>query len=257
MKTMRDNLTVLRRYVFVSFVWLGLVVGASQVQAYPIVTYFDVVQGITGGPPYPSSPNILAKVFDCASPALATLPMEEVTLNYGVTPPELGTRVDVSDSGGGVGSAGTVATFVCYLKMDSPAPPATTAFDIFLKVDSPSGVQSIVSGPVTYGDSFFDVFFDVEMSDGGVLTHHYHGETEVGEALPLEDISFNSVIFDNPPAEAYDAFLNIEMNTGGAVLDPSIPLMTIELTGTYVPEPATLSLLALSGLALLRRKKSH
>lgn len=114
-------------------------------------------------------------------------------------------------------------------------------------------MQSIVSGPVTYVDSFFDVFFDVEMSDGGILTHHHHGEIEVGEALPLEDISFNSVIFDNTPAEAYDAFLKIEMNTG-AVVDLSIPLMTMELTGTYIPEPVTLSLLAVGGLAAIRRR---
>lgn len=132
MRTTRDNLTMLRRYVFVSLVWIGLVVGASQVQAYPIVTYFDVVEGESvSGPPYPTSPSSVVKVYDSSSPILSTLPMEEVTFCYSVTPPELGTTMSVSDTGGGLDSAGTAATFAAYLKLDSPAPrrrPQSTSF---------------------------------------------------------------------------------------------------------------------------------
>ena len=259
MKTTCNNLTLLILYVIVCLVWVGLVAGTPAWGA-SIVSYFDVVEGESSeGPPYPTIEPTITKVFDKATPLLGDLPLEQVTFNYSVTPPELGTIMQASDSGGGMGTGGTIAALNCYLKMDSPAPPETTAVDIFLKVDSPSGGGTIVLGPESYGDSFFDIYFDAELPDGGIMTHHFHGELgsggSGGEDRLMENLSFNSVVFDNPPAEAFDCYLTVEMNTLGPVVDPSIPLMTIELTGTYVPEPATLGLVAIGGLAMLKCRR--
>jgi hypothetical protein len=252
MKTTHDNLGVLLGCMFAGLAGTGLLVGAGEVQAVPMTAYFDVISGeSTEGPPYPTSEPTMVKVQDKASPLLAALPLEEVSFNYSITPPELPTMMTASDSGGGPGTGGTVATFAVYLKEGGPPPPQTMAHQMWIDILSIGGGATIVPGPSTFSDSFFDVYFDASFPDGKVITHHLHGMVgQLGETLPLEEVSFSSVALDDIPTEAYDCALGLEMSMGGAVVDLSQPLMTVELTGTWVPEPGSLVLLGLGVLAL-------
>lgn len=66
MKPRKSILRFLLQCVAVTGVLLVACVG--HVRASPGPMYFDVVADSTGGPPYPSAPALLVKVFDVASP---------------------------------------------------------------------------------------------------------------------------------------------------------------------------------------------
>lgn len=237
------------RWVLAGVAGLALAAAGPSAQAYPYVMYFDVEDGYSEGPPYPSAPDILTKTYDTATPLLATLPLEEVSFNYSMTPPTVGTSMVGADTGGGIGLAGTVAAFDVYLKMDSPQPPELLAMDMFLKIESGGGVGSIVCGPVQYRETDFEAEMDVQLLNGQATAKRVHGSFGAGQPL-----TFGAIQWEYVPAEAYDAFLKIEMNSTGA-LDTASPILHLSLTGSYVPEPAALSVLALGGVALIRRRR--
>jgi len=244
-------LRVVSLYVIVGVAVVSFGAGSAGAQAIDV--YFDVDESLnySEGPPYPSAPEIITKVFDKASPMLAGLPLEQVSFNYSMTPPELETYMLASDSGGGGGSGGTTMAMDCFVKIDSPdPPPGPMAFDMFLKIDSPGGAPlNVVMTDEYHVDSFFDVFFDVYLPDGGIMSHHVHGYVPATQPLSLTGCGLDTTT----PSEAFDCYLTIEGVPEGTI-DKSTPLLMTTVVGEYVPEPASIGLLSMGGLALLRRR---
>lgn len=155
----------------------------------------------------------------------------------------------LTDSGGGQGSPGTVQSTE-YYQLTGIVPPPTVRIESFFDVFAPSGLTAVaIPGPVSYADSFFDIFFDVQFSDGGIMTHRLHGWIPPGQDLAFAGVS--GVMAQTRPDRcvvSYDASLSYHGRP-----DALLPVMTVELTGSYIPEPATLGLLAAGGMLLRRR----
>ena len=98
-------------------------------------SYFDVIAGVSSGPPYPAAAPVRVNISAEGQPqtALAALSLQL----RGITPTALATRLRAADSGGGVGQVGL-----------------NSFFDVFLEA------------PV-YINSFFDLFTEITTSAGG------------------------------------------------------------------------------------------
>ncbi|MEL7239093.1 MAG: spondin domain-containing protein, partial [Planctomycetota bacterium] len=108
------------------------------------------------------------------------------------------------------------------------------------------------NGPVTitvFGSNIWDAGTEVnDFANGPAFV------VGVDATLGTEENGNVSLFFSDPNAGAYlDSILDAEtpVNTIGSTFDASTPLYRI----TVVPEPATLGLAALGGVALLRRRK--
>lgn len=212
-------------------------------------SFFDVIgSGLTAGPPYPSTPPILVRVTDDNDPP-RTAHIEDILFTFAIPEiPDFPGDAIVRDSGGGEGSPGTTLSTEYYQL--SSEPPLTIHIESFFDIFAPDGLTAVVMpGPATYADSFFDVFFDVQFSDGWMMKHHLHGEIPLGQDLMFTSVG--GVMVDARPGRtivSYDA-----SGSSHGRPDALLPLMTVELTGSYVPEPSTLMLAALSALVILRR----
>jgi hypothetical protein len=122
----------------------------------------------------------------------------------------------------------------------SSEPPPTTQIESFFDVFAPVGLTALaIPGPVSYADSFFEVFFDVQFSDGGIMSHHLHGQIPTGQDLALTNVS-GVMVAARPDRQ----IVRYEWSFHGRP-DALLPVMIVELTGSYVPEPATLVLMLL------------
>jgi hypothetical protein len=212
--------------------------------------YFDVVADSTEGPPYPSAPAILVKVYDVASPLLAqAVPKrltESISFTFSDGIEDVPMRMTASDSGGAVGAAGTTLNMEVLLTHGVSLPEMMA---IFIKFEGLGAGWSYEVGPVTYTENDFDAYFTTHMAGGAYLTHHLYGE--VGLSGPM---TLGTVGFESAPAEAFDLFLTIA-GIEGEPQGPGSPMLFIHMNAHYVPEPAALSLLAVGGLALIRRRR--
>ncbi len=234
--------------VLVSIVGLALSVSAGKAHADDL--WADVLGGYSEGPPYPSEPAVLVKMYDKATPILRdTLPIEEVSFNFADGIEDVPMRMVAYDTGGGVGQPGATAILELYLQASAPQPPQTLAFDCYLKIDSPHGVSEITSHPAQSQETDFDADFEVALLNGIATGNRVHGVLGPGQPLGYGEITWGCV-----PAEGYDMLLHVDMEPTGS-LDSASPILTLEMTGTWVPEPATLALVCVGGLALIRRRR--
>jgi hypothetical protein len=149
------------------------------------------------------------------------------------------------DSGGG-GGAGIASFFDIFTEVMGDY-PADSFFDLFVAVRPPIPAASVQirESPTLYpADSFFDLFVEVDVP-GGMDSLHLHGEIGPGQPLTFSDVHI--------PVAA-DSFFDIfvEVSTDGMVIRES-PLFTITLTGTFVPEPATVVLMMMAAAVVALR----
>jgi hypothetical protein len=111
---------------------------------------------------------------------------------------------------------------------------------------NPDGSPATVTpGSVSFVDSFFDVWTELSLDDGGTMIHHLHGELEMpGE---FTDVSTSDYRIDS----FFDVFFEIHLP---GLVPAGLPLVNVTMTGSYTPEPATLGLLLLGAAGLLRRR---
>jgi hypothetical protein len=211
--------------------------------------FFDVVGGgLTAGPPYPSTPPVVVRVSDNHVPPRVDY-IEDVAFTFSDGMEDVPMSAIVSDSGGGEGSPGPVLAmqYQPILEVSGQDLPAEIRIDSFFDIFAPVGSMAVaIPGPVTCADSFFDVFFDVKFSDGGIMSHHLHGQIPVGQDATFTNVS-SELQTDMVQCRQVHS---IRPGPNAAM---GLPLMTVELTGSYVPEPATAALLALGGLLCTRR----
>ncbi len=217
-----------------------------------VVSFFDVYMGegsLSAGPPYPSQPPILIGGYDGPDPAVA-LHFEDLLVCLDkLNPPETPGSIAAYDSGGG-GGGGAVATLEISLELPGEPVPPESFFDVTFQAQDPGGGPvSIPDKPtVGFAESFFDVYFEVSLPDGAVASHTLHGEVN-----PAQPVGLLDVWIDHPPAESFfDVCFHLSV---AGLPDPSQPLILAQMTGTYFPEPAGLALLALGGLAVVRRRR--
>jgi len=245
MKPRKSILRFLLQWAAVTGVLLVACVG--HVRAGSHAMYIDVIANSTEGPPYPSAPAILVKVFDVATPLLAdAVPMESISLNFSDGIEDVPMRMTASDSGGVVGAAGTTLNMEVLLTEGGLPPEMMT---VFIQFEGLGAGWSHEVDQVTYTENDFDAYFTTHMASGAYLTHHLYGE--VGLSGPM---TLGTVGFESTPTKAVDMFLTIAGIEGGSQ-DASSPMLFIHMNAHYVPEPAALSLLAIGGLALIRRRR--
>jgi len=220
-----------------ALVALVLGVGGSLASA----SFFDIYgpdRTLTGGPPYPSDPPIVFPVVQSGE----TLPIEEVSFCYTLQP-EIASRVRASSlGGGGGGGAGVLEYFID----DQGAQSAQSArIDGFFDVYGLTGGRGTVTGHTcTYADSFFDIFVELTIPDVGPQQVRIHGQAGSG-------VHFGPVTPQMYADSFFDIFTELTIPDP---ISPEVPVMTQTITIT--PEPASLSLLAVGGLMVLRRRRS-
>ncbi|MCC7408016.1 MAG: hypothetical protein IT442_08090 [Phycisphaeraceae bacterium] len=224
-------------------VCLGVLLLAPTSQAQ-IESFFDVWTelGVTAGPPYPSSPVI--GVHGLAQ----SVHVENIGLSLGGGPEAMVLNLAAVDSGGG-GGGGAVLTMDCSIMAGDPLPGTLLPMDVVFEFANPDGSPAqgtVVSAYII--DSFFDVWTELSFSDGGLMTHHLHGEIAPGQGALFDEET------TEVPTGTFDSFFDVfaSVRVDGPVIH-GVPLVTMTLTGTYTPEPSAMTVLVLAGLGLLRR----
>ncbi|MCC7204996.1 MAG: hypothetical protein IT441_07935 [Phycisphaeraceae bacterium] len=236
-------MTVRSRVARVLCVGIGLLLLAPTSQAQ-IESFFDVWTelSVTSGPPYPSSPVI--GVHGVAESSV----VENIGLSLGGGPDGMMMNLAATSGGGG---GGAVLTMDCSIMAGDPLPGMLLPMDVVFAFANPDGSPAQGTVVSTYIiESFFDVWTEISFSDGGMMTHHLHGEIGPGQGAMFDEET------TDVPTGTFDSFFDVfvSVNVDGPVINDT-PLMTMTLSGTYtpMPEPAAMPVLVLAGLGLLRR----
>ena len=224
-----------------------MAIGASGARADSLVfvdSFFDVFIDTTSGPPYPSDPPIVVHVQNDA--ATGTFDTEIVSLSLSsVNPPQMPVQVIASDSGGGQGTGGKDSFFDVFVEVSPNNFPAESFFDVFVDVDPPStslAPRDLIAAPrVVFTDSFFEVFFDITVTDvdrrADRQTHHLQGV--IGDGLRFKNVGLGGPGPAAPGADSFfDVFVEIDL-PGLTPPDLSNPVFSMTLNGRLVPEPAS------------------
>jgi len=173
------------------------------------------------------------------------------------------------------GDGPSLTLSVCTtVPMDPPDPNDPTTVTIGMSLEhvladqvTPSHFLSVLqSEPMLFLEnlvatsSFFDITYMVEMPGEAPLIYRLHGEVAeplLGKAWLLG--------MDPQPAGGggggmidsfFDVYFDMEITPDAyGLIGVDTPVLNLELTGEQIPEPFTLGMLALGGLALLRRRK--
>ncbi len=144
-------------------------------------------------------------------------------------------------------------------------------FDVFFDIEIPNdngivlepngGIPQLVDKPVVVGipDSFFDVFFKLEVPDTSPGQNLISFKLHLSAIAP--DVILNDVWVDDNYGTGidsfFDVFFDIQIPADSPGFDPSQPILIMEMTGIFTPEPASIALLAGLSLTLLRRQTRH
>jgi hypothetical protein len=237
----------MNRHVVVGMVAVAIVMMAGSVQAEPthIDSFFDVFTELTAGPPYPSTPPVQVMVGHEKEPGMIQ-PDAIMGLSLQGTTGDMPARMEGRGGGGGGGGAWIDSFFDVFTDLPSGDFPVESFFDVQCAISPPEpGTDSpVLTEPpkIYHVDSFFDVFCDVEVEDG---RHSLHLHGEVGPGQPLS-------FFDVYTGGTFDSFFDVftEINCTGPVID-GVPLVTMTMTGTFVPEPASVMLWMLGCIGAL------
>jgi hypothetical protein len=161
-------------------------------------------------------------------------------------------RIIASDSGGGGGGgAGVESFFDVFTELDVNDYPADSFFDLFFETEKPEidkASPMLAKPPLAIpADSFFDVYCELSV-DGGQESLHIHGAIGPGQPLVFTNVNIPTV-----GDSFFDIFVQIDKSSP---LLLGVPLFTMTVTGTFIPEPGSLLLLLLGGaFASLKRRR--
>jgi hypothetical protein len=234
-----------------SIVVLSVVLAASvacplSAQAYMAPdSFFDVFLESASSPPVPSSATRtwVRNQLTEGGPVVTTA---EIDLSLGSASAGMGaTTLLMSDAIPNTKANGDLQPTLC-------APDSF--FDIFLECFSAShGNLSIIGTPVlSYmaPDSFFDVFLECVGPIGGT-TQTLNLHCQPSEGILISGVAVSNL---NNALGSFDLVGQIRAQDG-YTFTPGSSAMTMTLTGGMVPEPSTLILLAVGGLALAMRRR--
>jgi hypothetical protein len=219
----------------IAFLLIALLATAAS------ASFFDIFTEITtsvSGPPYPTTvlPFQVVKIGDPA-------PVQKMNFNYSL-PVNLASHVTASTQGGGGGGGRVgVLNFYADTQPENRIMAPDSFFDIFLEISSMPG--STTGSHFMCADSFFDIFLEISMPGVGEEEIHVHGEA-------LQNAHFNPALsgYNTHIDSFFDIFTEITLPPEPEFdLDQPYMRYVVDIT----PEPATLGLLTLGGLALLRR----
>lgn len=212
-------------------------------------TFFDVSVELTSvGPPYPTSPT-QTKLFQGGTQVgVIDMGLHEVSNA------PLAAYMRAWDPAGGPGVLSSSAFLGLFLAASQPVPPSGSSsyLDIWLEPFTNDGQPGSITswGGVLGGSgsggtfvSCFDVSVKVVTDGAGTRSLRLHSEAPAGQPVHFASGSGLQMI---------DGKLHIipKLVFDGPV-ENALPLFTITMT----PEPASLMLLVLGGLAALRRKR--
>ena len=115
-------------------------------------------------------------------------------------------------------------------------------------LSSGPGIESATPTLNTSVDSFFDITYHIEFAGGAYSLLNLTGTP--GAGLAFSDVA---VIWTGVDS-FFDVFFELSYDNPTMLDLDNEPLMHMTMTGEYIPEPATLTLVLLGGLALVRRK---
>lgn len=226
----------------------GLVLAAAAgANAEPVIdSFFDVYTEMTIGPPYPSEPPIGIHVLKEETDPVHLYDLKVSMASVEPVTSELCLQAETSGGGGGAVTQ-TLTDLGGNFNIDS-------FFDIYYEI------EPFAAGPVAkvrtterfHVDSFFDITYEIDFADGGMAHLEIHGEIEPTQPLTIDDIDSLPDIGMEHAESFFDIFFEIDVQ--GAP-DPSQPLLHMDLTGWYFPEPTTLALLGLGAVAALRKRR--
>ena len=219
---------------------LAMFSSAAPGETFPAESFFDVFVEDVLGPPYPTG-AVRIGVLNSPETGGSMIQTEMVSLSLTGrgpqdTPVTARPRADNRDRSG----LQTDSFFDVFFEVDSF--PANSFFNIFVEVESHGNGDSDEDRDVDGNDTLLTVGYASGAQQTLLL------EFRPGPGLQISDAHF--------PAESFfDVFVEIDL-LGAATFNRNQPVLEVRMTGQYtIPEPATLSLLALGGLALIRRRK--
>ena len=228
-------------------------------EALAVDSFFDVFSelSVSSGPPYPATDSINMAIGH--EEATDQPPVTDAVLRANlknVVPVTTVVEVHAHATGGkvGLGTWNSNARFDDF-SYSSESYPVDSFFDVFFDIDLPAGGSPILNAVPNTNfvvDSFFDITYRIDFADGGYHNLQLHGEVQPG----VPGLRFTNVEVQNTflVDSFFDVFFDITV-TDPQAINFDEPIVQLTMSGSYVPEPATLGLLLLAGLAVLTRKR--
>lgn len=222
---------------------------ATTQPSFRVYSFFDITYGYEGtaGPPYPSGPPVEVAVLNPIGPGGTLIETGIIQLILHSVEPNIPTAMLGQDSGGGPGSPGIDSFFDIFTELS--APPNPIIFDVFVDIRPPrTGGPEPALGDWNV-DSFFDIEYRIDFSDGSSQDHKI--QWTPGPGLSLRDVHLDNVARMD---SFFDIWFELTLDEPN-LFDPGLPLVTMSMTGVYVPEPWTLGLLITGALAGIGRRR--
>ena len=239
----------MKKLILLTWFVLAMLLSSTALAVPPLFEAwsFDNLEG----PPYPTSSLEVGINLKNSAGQLNEIARLQTSLKGAAMPLRM-----ASHNGGG-GDFAVDSFFDIFYDGTQSDFPADSFFDVFFDIYAPGSGPGIVSAASTLNsnyavDSFFDITYQIEFEDGGSLTLDLRGDPLPGVTLGVVKLNHDNFSVDS----FFDVFTELTVDFGDSNLELGNPLVRARLRGNYTPEPTTIFLLALGGLALRRKRRA-
>ena len=247
----------MKKVILTSCCVLAFVMGPASAAS----PFFECWPSNVIGPPYPTDELIVNSYHEIVPGGPLDLVQDaehviKMTMAHEqLIPAELISLELVSHNGGG-GQYAVDSFFDVFYTGPAGDFAVDSFFDITYQIRLPGGVGTPTLTQLPSGDfavdSFFDITYQIDFGDGTSEVINLLGQSL--PALKLTNMTIeNASLVDS----FFDVFVELSVDDGVVPtdIDFSEPILSIRMNGNWTPEPATLALLLLGGLPLLRRNR--